>query len=672
MRKRLVVGVALTLLAALFSPMNSASANITATGTNPSVCNQVVGVTTGVTAYRLAGGDCVIEFRNVGSTTWNRPAGVTSVRVLVVGGGGGGASRHAGGGGGGGVVEATSYAISGTVGIVVGGGGTGAATQGRGTSGSDSRFFANGEASTGATGLIAKGGGFGDFYTTSTSNSIGRAGDGGSGGGSGVPNPFTRDISTPYGNTDPRGYGNQTLQGQRTFNGATLSANFNQYGNNGAGGGNESYWSGGGGGGAGSAGSRGGGAAGTSYVGGAGGAGIASSITDTSLLFGGGGGGGGGTNTTSNFAGGAGGSGGGGAGSAGTATASSGTANTGGGGGGGGLRTDGQNGAGGAGGSGIVIVRYTPDTTAPSFLNSSTFSFAENSATSSNAATITVSESVTITFNSGLDSALFSIVISDTNTALIRFVTSPNFEAPSDVGANNVYDLSIRAADATGNFTNQSITITVTDVNEAPVITTHSSNPTHAITQNENISSIATFAATDVDTNTTLTWSVSGGDSSDFVINSSSGVLAFSSSPDFEAPLDSDTNNIYFLTVAVSDGSLSDTQTLTITISNVNESGQVTMPSVAGNPTKGIAITITVNVNTAGKVRFFVNGKRITSCLSRPTVGNYPNHSATCSWKPAVTGRHFLTATLTPTDNTFSTSTSERSELWVLKRATRR
>jgi hypothetical protein len=650
--------------------MNSASANITATGTNPSVCNQVVGIPTGVTAYRLTGGDCVVEFRNVGSTTWNRPAGVTSIRVLVVGGGGGGAGRHGGGGGGGGVVEATSYAISGTVGIVVGGGGNGGVNASAGTSGSDSRLFANGEASAGATGLIAKGGGFGDFYTTSTANSIGRAGDGGSGGGSGVPNPFTRDINTPYGNTDPRGYGIQSSQSQKRFDGIALSANFNQYGNSGAGGGNDGYWAGGGGGGAGAAGNRGGGATGQNYIGGAGGAGIAISITDASVVYGGGGGGGGGFTTVTQAAG-AGGLGGGGAGSLGTNTATAGSANTGGGGGGGGYSSGGS-GSGGAGGSGIVIVRYTPDTTAPTFTNGTSFSITENSVIASNVATITISESVTITINSGSDSALFTTVSSDTTTSFIRFLVSPNFESPTDTGTNNVYNLSVRATDAAGNFTNQSIVITVTDINEAPVITTHSSNPTHAITQDENITSVASFAATDVDTNTTLTWSLSGTDSSDFVINSGSGILAFANNPDFEGPLDSDTNNVYVLVVAVSDGALTDTQTLTITITNTNESSQITAPTISGTPIKGIAITVTVNVNTAGKVRFFVGGKRISSCLSRPTIGTYPTLSATCSWKPAVTGRQFLTATLTPTDNTFSPSNSARSEFWVLKRTTSR
>ena len=238
------------------------AATVTATGTNPSVCNQTVGDATNVIAYRLSGGDCVIEFKNVGTTTWDRPAGVTAVRVLVVGGGGGGASRHAGGGGGGGVVEATSYVVSGTVGITVGSGGSAGLNQSKGTSGTDSRLFLNSEASAGATGLVAKGGGFGDFYTLS-GNAVVRAGSGGSGGGAGVRNPFTRDLTAGYTNADPTGLTIQSSQTQRNFDGTTLSSNISQYGNNGAQGGLDSYWSGGGGGGAGSVGSRGGGDAGT-------------------------------------------------------------------------------------------------------------------------------------------------------------------------------------------------------------------------------------------------------------------------------------------------------------------------------------------------------------------------------------------------------------------------
>ena len=79
------------MVCSVFTSIPAQAAPVTATGTNPSICNQEVGNAASVVAYRLTGGDCVVEFKNVGSTTWTVPTGVTSVSLLVVGGGGGGA-----------------------------------------------------------------------------------------------------------------------------------------------------------------------------------------------------------------------------------------------------------------------------------------------------------------------------------------------------------------------------------------------------------------------------------------------------------------------------------------------------------------------------------------------------------------------------------------------------
>jgi hypothetical protein len=379
------------------------------------------------------------------------------------------------------------------------------------------------------------------------------------------------------------------------------------------------------------------------------------------------GGGGGGTTTTA----GTGGAGGGGAGGSNSSlNGSSAVANTGSGGGGSGY--GGSSKTGGTGGSGLLIIRYSSDSTAPSFSNSTTFSFSENSVTSSNAATINVNESSTVSINSGNDSALFNVVVADSVTARIRFLSSPNFESPADVGSNNGYELSIRATDAAGNFANQSITISVTNVNEAPTISTNGSGETHAVTQAENLTSVLTYTATDVDAGSSLSFSISGTDAADFAINSSSGVLTFASSPDFEAPADSDTNNTYVVLITVSDGALSDTQTLTVTITNANESASINAPTVSGSVNKGISTTISVTLNSAGKVRFFVGGKRISNCLARSTTGSYPNFSATCSWKPPVTGRQSLTARITPTDGSFSAATSASTLVQVIRRVNQR
>jgi len=111
-----------------------------------------------------------------------------------------------------------------------------------------------------------------------------------------------------------------------------------------------------------------------------------------------------------------------------------------------------------------IEIEAVPDTTAPTFTSSSTFSAAENIATSVTVATIRVSESATVTISSGADAARFNIARSETNTAIIKFNVSPDFEAPADVGGNNVYEITLTATDAAANAGTQSITITVTDV----------------------------------------------------------------------------------------------------------------------------------------------------------------------------------------------------------------
>ena len=321
----------------------------------------------------------------------------------------------------------------------------------------------------------------------------------------------------------------------------------------------------------------------------------------------------------------------------------------------------------------VYLLAFTPntDSTAPTITGPSSATGASSSTSilenSTAVHTFTADESVTWS-RSGTDSSFFAI----TSSGGVLTITARDFESPQDNGANNTYEVTITATDTAGNATNQSLTVTITNVNEAPNISTAASDATHAISQAENISSITTYTGSDVDAATTLTWSISGTDASFFAIDSSSGVLTFISAPDFESAQDNGANNTYVVTITLSDGSLTDTQTLTVSITNANESATVNAPTISGSINKGIATTISITVNTAGKVRFFVGNKRITNCLARATSGSYPTFTATCSWKPSVTGRQFLTAIVTPTDNTFSTATSPRSEVFVLRRTTTR
>ncbi|MEO1043729.1 MAG: alpha/beta hydrolase fold domain-containing protein [Pseudomonadota bacterium] len=79
--------------------------------------------------------------------------------------------------------------------------------------------------------------------------------------------------------------------------------------------------------------------------------------------------------------------------------------------------------------------------------------------------------------------------------------------------------------------------------------------PDESITINENTLAVATASATDADGDV-LTYSVSGGDDGDlFSIDANSGALVFLAAPDFETPIDSNTDNLYDVVVSAIDPS---------------------------------------------------------------------------------------------------------------------
>ena len=86
----------------------------------------------------------------------------------------------------------------------------------------------------------------------------------------------------------------------------------------------------------------------------------------------------------------------------------------------------------------------------------------------------------------------------------------------------------------------------------------------------ENSSDVATFKATDTEGDN-ITYSISGDDASLLSIESSSGVLSFQSSPDFENPRDSNIDNIYQVTIVASDGQLSTSLGIIISVNDVLE-----------------------------------------------------------------------------------------------------
>ena len=193
---------------------------------------------------------------------------------------------------------------------------------------------------------------------------------------------------------------------------------------------------------------------------------------------------------------------------------------------------------------------------------------AENSTAATTVTSSDVDAGATRTYSlaGGADQSKFTI---NASTGALTFISPPNFEAPDDVGANRVYDVVVRVTDQGGLFDDQALAVTVTNVNEAPVITSNGGGAAASINVAEGTTAVTTVTATDPDAGAVLAYSVIGTDAARFTINATTGVLSFVAAPDFEAPVDNGINNVYNITVRAFDGSILDTQDLTITVTNV-------------------------------------------------------------------------------------------------------
>ena len=115
----------------------------------------------------------------------------------------------------------------------------------------------------------------------------------------------------------------------------------------------------------------------------------------------------------------------------------------------------------------------------------------------------------------------------------------------------------------------------IIDDDNPPTITSNGGGSTASVNVQENTTAVTTVVATDLDPGTTLQYTLvntAGTDFSKFTIDINTGVLAFISAPNFESPNDvggTDNDNTYVVTVQASDGVLTDTQTINVSVTNV-------------------------------------------------------------------------------------------------------
>ena len=210
-------------------------------------------------------------------------------------------------------------------------------------------------------------------------------------------------------------------------------------------------------------------------------------------------------------------------------------------------------------------------------------------------------EHLTYSLGTTGDNTKFEIVRS-TGQLRVKSGTSLNFEAAAGDDDNcaqrNMCVVTVTATDSLGATDEVTVNIEITNVDETPefgdVDTTNNRNLTkvsHAefdedVPDTKRLT-VLTYTATDGDTYEeivdTLTWTLAGTDADDFTLSNSSvtnGVstieLTFRAQPNYEAPTNSRRNNIYDVTVTVTDmGDNTVSNKVTVTVTNVEENGHV-------------------------------------------------------------------------------------------------
>ena len=173
---------------------------------------------------------------------------------------------------------------------------------------------------------------------------------------------------------------------------------------------------------------------------------------------------------------------------------------------------------------------------------------------------------------SGDDAADFQL----TGGAL-SFREAIDYESPGDTGGDNVYELTVDATDGTTTAA-LDVTVAVEDVDELPTL--EDRNCTFTVRENSDSVWRCTFDASDPEERP-IRWSLSGPDDDSFHLSNfrlsndkSSAVLESRSSVGF----DYETQQVYSVTVEITEGQNPVVREVTLDVVNVDEPGSVTVP----------------------------------------------------------------------------------------------
>ncbi|WP_346187115.1 cadherin domain-containing protein [Rubritalea halochordaticola] len=226
--------------------------------------------------------------------------------------------------------------------------------------------------------------------------------------------------------------------------------------------------------------------------------------------------------------------------------------------------------SGGLSDTATVIVTVTNVNEAPSAATAAG-SVAENSAAGTSVATVLATDpdagdTLSFAITAGNTGGVFAI---NANTGLITAAAGLDYESASQ------YVLTVTVTDDGGLSDVSSVTVDVTDVNEAPV----ANDASGSVAEDAPVGTlVATVGSSDPDTGDSVSFAITAGNTGGaFAINSTTGEITTATSLDYQ------TTSSYSLTVTVTDGGgLTDTALVNVAVTNVNDS-----PIFANDPITG-------------------------------------------------------------------------------------
>ena len=205
------------------------------------------------------------------------------------------------------------------------------------------------------------------------------------------------------------------------------------------------------------------------------------------------------------------------------------------------------------------------------------------------------------TITGGADAARFSI---DAVSGQLAFIAAPDAEAPTDTGADGVYEVIVQASDGL-RIDSQTIQVTVSDIDEFDVSAVSDADPAaETVAENAAVGTAVGFTAqaSDADaTNHAISYQLLGDAGGRFAIDAVTGVVRVAGALDAETA----TSHVILVQATSSDGSTAQ-RSVTLAVSDVDEfdasaisDADAAAETVAENAAVGTAVGFTAQASDA-------------------------------------------------------------------------